>query len=82
MELFSDEWYEAHPFYENPKEALTAIPSSASLACSSALVGELVDAAMEIAMFDHDWTDNRIPEVKYHRELFTERFTKIISKRR
>lgn len=35
MEIFSDEWYEAHPYYENPKEALTPPPSSASPACST-----------------------------------------------
>ena len=35
MEPFSDEWYDAHPGYENPKEALTAIPSSAPSGCST-----------------------------------------------
>lgn len=55
-------------------------PSTAP--CSTPLIDRLVDAAMEIAMFDQDWTDNSIPEVKYHRDLFAKRFSEIIGNRR
>lgn len=47
MEPFSDEWYEANPHYENPKEALVVSPSSASPTCSIADVQEYLQMRIE-----------------------------------
>ena len=56
--------------------------SSASPAGSTPLVERLVDAAMSIAMFDSDYTNDEIPEVKSARAEFRDAFKAILGNRR